>query len=174
MENIDIAKKIKAARPGTFGNTPQASAPKGPVPKKAIPVPVKKAQPKVEVTESKDVATVAPKAVMENKSQIVKGFSIGITKENKLTLEFNGEKPNYLELVALFEYTNVRKQEILEQMASTGSVATRAYITQLTQTVNKLAQGLGGLLEEFNKLNDKVDVLHETFIPSEDPVEQED
>lgn len=171
MENADIAKKIKAHRPTTFGSTPKAGTPK-PMVKKPIPVPVaKKPEPvQVETAPKAEAPQVAEKVSTE--SQITKGFTVGLNKDNKLTLEFNNEKPNYLELIALFEYTNVRKQEILEQLAGTGSAATRANIAQLTQTVNKLAQGLGGLLTEFSKLNSKVDTLHETFIP-ENETEQD-
>lgn len=175
MENADIAKKIRANRPGTFGSTPQAGTPT-PQPKRP-PMPTPVAKPKVTVeapkAEVKEETTPAPTAKTET-SAIVKGFRVGLNADAKLVLEMHGEAPNYLELVALFDYTTIRKQEILEQFAGTGSVATRSHLLQLTNTVNQLAKGLNGLLGQFNSLNEKVDILHETFIPGEsEPTEPE-
>ena len=173
MENADIAKKIKAQRSGTFGATPQANTP---IKRPPMPQPVRKPTVTVEAAPKPEVKKEQPAPAPQVKadtSTIVKGYRIGLTAESKLVLEMHGEAPNYLELVALFDYTNIRKQEILEQFAGTGSVATRGHLLQLTKTVNQLAQGLNGLLDQFTELNDKVEHLTTTFIPTDDTPEVE-
>lgn len=167
MENAEIAKLIKKRRSSTFGATPQAGTPiKRPVPTP----PVKRTEPVVQV-EAPKAAPVETKAVEAQKSEIVKGFVVGLTKDGKLTLEYAGETPNYLELIALFDYTNVRKREIVEQLANVGTVATRQHVAQLTSTVSTLANGLSGLVEELVHLNSKVDTLYATFVPDEETYE---
>ena len=163
MENADVTKLIKNRRAGTFGATPQAGTPV----KKPVPVPPKPVQRTVPPAEKTAPAQEAP-APVEQKSTIVKGFTAGIDGQGQLKLEFTGEAPNYLELVALFDYTSIKKQEVLEQLANSGSVATRMNIVQLHNTVNQLAKGLEGLVDELVTMNEKVDTLYSTFIPNEE------
>lgn len=166
MENADVSKMIKNRRAGTFGQTPQAGTPiKRPVP---VP-PVKKTVAPVQMAPAKEETAAAPTMKTEQKSEIVKGFTMGISADGQLKLEFTSEAPNYLELIALFDYTNIKKQEILEQLANSGSVATRLNLVQLTNTTNQLAKGLEGLVEELVHMNDKVDTLYNTFIPESEP-----
>ena len=165
MENADLAKMIKNRRPATFGSVPQASAPKpGTVKPKVAAKPVEQETKKVEVSQE---ATTA-------KPVISKGIAIGLDAEGKFLMEFVGDAPNYLELIALFDYTNAKKAEIVEQLTGTGSFATRTYIAQLTKNVNSLAQGLGSIVSEINKINEKVESLHHTFIPEPMSIDEQE
>lgn len=166
MENADVSKMIKNRRAGTFGATPQASAPT----KKPIPMPPQRRAPAPQSVAPTQENTAVPESnAPVQKTEIVKGFSAGITKDGKLVLELLGETPNYLELIALFEYTNVRKQEIVEQLANLGSVATRSNVVALTNNVNNLAKGLHDLVEELEHISNKVDTIYSTFIPEQEP-----
>ena len=156
MENADLARMIKNKRPTTFGATPQASAPKPGVVKQKI-------QPKPEQITPKSQA-VQPETTPDTQTEkpvIAKGISIGLDAEGKFVMEFVGNAPNYLELIALFDYTNAKKTEIVEQLTGTGSHATRSYVAQLTKNVNTLAQGLGSIVSEINTLNQKVESIHQ-------------
>lgn len=166
MENADLAKMIKNRRPNTFGNVPQASAPKPGVVKPKV-----QPKPAVEVT---DKAEAKDEAVASEKPFIKKGIAVGLDAEGKFVMEFVGDAPNYLELIALFDYTNAKKSEIVEQLTGTGSFATRTYIAQLTKNVNSLAQGLGSIVSEINKINEKVESLHHTFIPEPMSIDEQE
>lgn len=166
MENADLAKLIKNRRPATFGSVPQASAPKPGVVKPKI-------QPKPAPQESEQTEVKAD-GIAPVKPIITKGISVGLDAEGKFVMEFVGDAPNYLELIALFDYTNAKKSEIVEQLTGTGSFATRTYIAQLTKNVNSLAQGLGSIVSEINKINDKVESLHQTFIPEPMSIDEQE
>jgi hypothetical protein len=158
MENADLARMIKNKRPTTFGATPQASAPKPGLVKPKI-------QPKPEQVSAKAQpaqAETTPDPQAE-KAVIAKGISIGLDADGKFVMEFVGNAPNYLELIALFDYTNAKKTEIVEQLTGTGSHATKSYLAQLTKNVNSLAQGLGSIVSEVTKLNQKVETLHQAL-----------
>jgi len=147
MENADLARMIKNKRPATFGATPQASAPSPEVIKQQTKV-------------VKEQTVQSEKTPDTEKPVIAKGISVGLDAEGKFIMEFVGNAPNYLELIALFDYTNAKKTEIVEQLTGTGSHATRTYVGQLTKNVNSLAQGLGSIVSEINKLNQKVEAIH--------------
>jgi hypothetical protein len=156
MENAELAKMIKNRRPTTFGSVPQASAPKPGVVKPKVVA--KLDLDSQESTETK-TQTLAEKPIIK------KGISVGLDAEGKFLMEFVGDAPNYLELIALFDYTNAKKTEIVEQLTGTGSFATRSYVAQLTKSVNSLTQGLGSIVSEINQINQKVELLHHTINP---------
>lgn len=158
MENADLARMIKNKRPNTFGATAQASAPKPGVVRPKV-----ETKPAPQKTEAQKPATTPdPQA---EKPVIAKGISIGLDADGKFVMDFVGNAPNYLELIALFDYTNAKKVEIVEQLTGTGSHATRTFVGQLTQNVNALAQGLGSIVSEIKTINQKVDALHHAINP---------
>lgn len=171
MENANIAKMIKNRREGTFGSVPQAGKPdltkvaaapkKIAVDTKSLPQANTESSAQTEVGE----AIAAP---------ITKGFIAGMTADGRLSLEMLPDAPNYLELIALFEYTNTRKLDIIESLAGTGNAATRSHLLQLTKTVSALAQGLNGMFNELKDVQGTVNALSNTFIPNDGVNSSED
>jgi hypothetical protein len=140
MESADVAKLVKNQRANTMGETPQTEAPS--------PEAVKAAK-------EANAAGNQEKPKLE----IAKGVTIGLDPNGKFVMDFVGNAPNYLELIAIFDYTNAKKNDIVEQLAGTGTFAARSQTANLTQSVNVLVEGFNKVVDEFTALKEQVNNL---------------
>lgn len=142
MESAEVAKLVKKQRPNTMGEIAQTEAPTA------------EAVEKAKAAEANNAA--ANQAEEVTKPEIVKGVTVGLDAGGKFVMDFVGSAPNYLELISIFDYTNAKKQDIVEQLAGTGSFAARSQTAQLTRSVNALVEGFSKIVDEFTALKEQV------------------
>lgn len=147
MESAEVAKLVKKQRPNTMGEVAQTEAPTA------------EAVQKAKEAEAQNAAANQAEQTEAEKPVITKGITVGLDDSGKFVMDFVGTAPNYLELISIFDYTNAKKQDIVEQLAGTGSFAARSQTAQLTRSVNALVEGFTKVVDEFTALKEKVNSL---------------
>ena len=143
MENIDIQKKVKAKREGTFGTTPEVTK------VQERPEPVKQSA----VDSIKDAVAKQNKEASQsqpvnaNQVKLTKGFTVGIDDKGIARLVPFGN-PNFLELVGLMRYTDTKQDDILHDLAMSKEARTLNQVDTLTKNFDVIAQGVSTLLSK--------------------------
>lgn len=142
MENVDIQKKVKSKREGTFGNTPEVTDVKPviePATKQTAVDSIKEAVAKQnhETTQSQPTNT--------NQVKLSKGFTVGIDEKGVARLVPFGN-PNFLELVGLMRYTDTKQDDILHDLAMSKEARIHNELGKLNKNFDVVAQGVSTLL----------------------------